>query len=95
MTTTRKAIGAVRAGMTIGAGVTAAALTLGFLVPPLRGVADMLLEPGAFLPEWYWGGLHDPLQILAALALNVIFYAFASVCARTAWEFIRRASMTR
>jgi hypothetical protein len=34
-----------------------------------------LLAPGYVLPRAYWGGTHDPLQILFALALNVIFYA--------------------
>ena len=91
----RKAFSEARKGMVFGVVVTAAALTLGLLVPPSQAIADVLLEPGAFLPERYWGGLHDPLQILPALVLNVIFYAFAYVGVRVAWELIRRTSMTR
>jgi hypothetical protein len=54
-----------------------ALFVLGALFPTLIPVIDIFLLPGYFIPEAYWGGVHDPVQILTANLLNVIFYGAA------------------
>src|ERR1700680_4851495 len=47
------------------------------------------LAPGYWLPDAYWGGVPDPLQILLAISLNVSFYAlvaFAAMTFRAKWH---------
>lgn len=39
-------------------------------------LVEVALTPGFWLPEAYWGAVHDPLQFLIAGVLNVIFYTF-------------------
>ena len=48
-------------------------------------VADAMLNPGYYFPESYWGGVHDPLQLLLALFLNVCFFAFWGYLAVLVW----------
>lgn len=56
------------------------ALFVGLFIPVTRTVADWLLTPGYALPVAYWGAAHDPLQILAAILLNIAFYSFLATC---------------
>ena len=48
---------------------------IGLSIPGVGPVADALLAPGDALPKAYWGGVHDPFQILPAVLLNVMFYS--------------------
>jgi amino acid transporter len=63
-----------------GVSVTVVLFTLGILsvtqvMPTAVGtITEALLKPGAWLPEWYWGALHDPLQFLIAVVLDFAFY---------------------
>ena len=52
-------------------------VVLAFVALDYQGwsAAEWLLTPGYILPERYWGGVHDPLQILVVLVLNVVFYS--------------------
>jgi hypothetical protein len=54
--------------------VNFAGLALVFMPSPLSHVGELILQPGEAIPLAYWGGLHDPLQILAGLLLNGLFY---------------------
>lgn len=55
------------------------------VVPKIGGISEALLTPGYSLPEAYWGGVHDPLQLLAAFILNVAFYAVIAAILLWAW----------
>lgn len=55
--------------------VTVSAFLIGFSSRSLQRVGDMLLAPGYWIPEAYWGGAHDPLQLALAVSLNIIVYA--------------------
>ena len=55
-----------------GIGVTFFGFPLAIGFPRL---ANVLLEPGYYLPNSYWGAVHDPLQLLSALVLNVVFWS--------------------
>jgi hypothetical protein len=50
-----------------------------------RPVAGVILYPGYVLPKAYWGGAHDPLQILLVVALDVLFYGVAFYCLFWLW----------
>jgi len=56
-------------------GITVIAFIIGLASRALEPFGDALLAPGYVLPEWYWGAVHDPLQLLLAVSLNVAFYA--------------------
>lgn len=43
--------------------VTVSAFLIGFSSRSLQRVGDMPLAPGYWIPEAYWGGVHDPLQV--------------------------------
>ena len=75
-----------------GLAVTCGAVLLGLLFKPLIRTADGVLAPGALLPEWYWGGLHDPFVLLVGLLLNIAFYSVVAfgVGAFLAWAVRRR-----
>ncbi len=66
-------------GIVIGF-VVVLALFVGMTVPLVGRIAEWLLAPGYALPEAYWGAAHDPIQILAAFLLNVVFYATLVSC---------------
>lgn len=55
--------------------VTVAAFLIGFSSRSLQRVSDVLLAPGCWIPEAYWGGVHDPLQLALAFVLNIVMYA--------------------
>ena len=55
-------------------------LFVGMITPGVSRIAERLLGPGYAIPEAYWGAAHDPLQVLAAFLLNVIFYAALIGC---------------
>jgi len=75
----RKLLGSVA----FGVGVTVLALIIGSASRGLRPLGDLMLAPGYWLPEAYWGGVHDPMQILIAISLNVSFYALVALAAMT------------
>jgi hypothetical protein len=50
------------------------ALFMVMMVPGIGRIGELLLGPGYTLPEAYWGAVHDPLQLLLAFLLNVLFY---------------------
>lgn len=54
-------------------------IALGMVFEDLRPAVDFALSPGYVIPEAYWGGIHDPMQILAANILNLIVYTLAFV----------------
>src|SRR5215467_14263615 len=62
-----------------GLGITVVVVIVGLVVPASAPIADAVLAPGYHFPEAYWGGVHDPLQLLLALGLNVIFYALGAL----------------
>jgi hypothetical protein len=64
-----------------GLGVTAIAFVVGFMFQSLRPISDAVLAPGYALPEAYWGGVHDPLQILLAVTLNITAYGAVALLA--------------
>jgi hypothetical protein len=75
-----------RVGLMVGALLTGAGLIAGFLPSPWHNMGDLLLRPGIFLPEWYWGGFGDVPQIGIALVLNVFFYMLVTVVIRAFWR---------
>ncbi|MBI3941320.1 MAG: hypothetical protein HY315_10850 [Acidobacteria bacterium] len=56
-----------------GSGLVIVAFVLMF-VPVAGRIGEIALEPGYYLPEAYWDGIHDPLQLLLVLLLNIVFY---------------------
>jgi hypothetical protein len=50
---------------------------LGMMSSTLRPATEVALQPGYWWPEHYWGGVHDPLQVLVVFVLNVVFYGAA------------------
>ena len=56
-----------------------AALFITLLLPGISILGDTFLEPGFFLTDAYWGWTHDPLQLLAALVLDVCFYTIVFI----------------
>ena len=76
-----------------GAGIGVLFVIVAFFMlfmPGLGRVAEVLLEPGYALPEAYWGGVHDPLQLLLVAALNCVFYA--ALFAAIVWRWRKRPS---
>lgn len=63
----------IRRGAGIGTLFVAAAF-IAMVVPEMRGISELILEPGYLLPRAYWGGVHDALQILVVAGLNCVFY---------------------
>ncbi len=75
----------------LGLGWTVFVLFAGLPCPPLTSIAEAMLAPGFWLPNWYWGGVGDPLQLVLALALDVgvyglCFFAVLSMRARFAHD---------
>jgi hypothetical protein len=78
--------------LALGLGCGFSVVVMLFLVMMAPGVgpaAEWLLDPGYALPEAYWGATHDPIQVLTAFFLNVIFYAVVLTLAL--WCFTRKA----
>jgi hypothetical protein len=50
--------------------VTVFAFAISAVFPRL---SDAMLRPAYYFSVWYWGGVHDPLQLLLALFMNVVF----------------------
>jgi hypothetical protein len=50
-------------------------LFMAMMLPGIGRIAESLLTPGYLIPEAYWGAAHDPVQILMAFLLNVVFYS--------------------
>jgi hypothetical protein len=55
-------------------------------VPGLGQVSETLLEPGYALPRAYWGTVHDALQLLLVVFLNLLFYTVLFTAALWAWH---------
>jgi hypothetical protein len=49
-------------------------LLVAMFVPGISGAAEWLLNPGYALPNWYWGGVPDVVQLGMVFFLNVVFY---------------------
>ena len=56
------------------------------LVPSVGRLGELLLGPGYAWPEAYWGAVHDPLQLLLAFVLNVLFYTGVFSGVLWAWK---------
>jgi len=79
----------LRVALKVGALLTGGGLILLFLPTPFHNTGDLLLDPGFFLPKWYWGGFGDVLQLGIALVLNVFFYMLVTVVIRPLWRRAR------
>ncbi len=62
------------------------------LVPSIGRLGELLLGPGYAWPEAYWGAVHDPLQLLLAFVLNVLFYTGVFWVTLWAWKRLRANS---
>jgi hypothetical protein len=69
----------LRVAGAFGLSITVVAIIVGFVIPASGPLVDGILAPGYFLPVAYWGGVHDPLQLLLAIALNVFAYALGAL----------------
>lgn len=78
-------------GMVVTFGVT----VIGLAVPTSRPLLEWLIKPGYVLPKWYWGGVHDPLQVLLVICLNVALYAVVYSVLRGTWTVLRRTVSTK
>lgn len=81
----RKALAASGLGFTL-----VVFLFIAMAVPEIRGVSEALLTPGYYLPVAYWGAVHDPLQLLSAFTLNVVFYAMVSAILLFVWQRLKQ-----
>jgi hypothetical protein len=68
----------ITASLIFGTLVTVLAFPLALVFPRF---ADVILEPGYYLPNAYWGAVHDPLQLLLALVLDIGFWALMCLIA--------------
>jgi len=64
-------------------------------VPVVGHLGELMLGPGYVLPEYYWGAVHDPLQLLLALMLNIGFYTCLFLLGLWGWQRVRRHASTR
>lgn len=81
---------AVLAGFGCGFGFVVL-LFIVMTVPGIGHLGELLLAPGYALPEVYWGAVHDPLQLMLAFLLNVLFYAAVFWAVLWAWRRKRLA----
>ena len=59
-------------------------------VPSIGRIGEVLLEPGYWLPETYWGGIHDPIQLLLVAVLNLCFYTLLFWAIFATWSWSRQ-----
>ena len=58
------------------------------MVPGIRHLGELLLEPGDALAVWYWP-VHDPLQLVLVFMLDVLFYGVVFCVAFSVWRKMR------
>ncbi len=56
-------------------------------IPSIGRIGEVLLEPGYWLPEAYWGGIHDPIQLLLVVMLNLCFYTLLFWASLASWSW--------
>jgi len=64
-------------------------LFMGMFAPRVGRVAESLLTPGYAIPEAYWGGVHDVIQLGFAFILNVAFYAGVLFSVFSLWNRVQ------
>jgi hypothetical protein len=60
------------------------------LVPRLRDVSMLLLEPGQIPARAYWNATDDPLQMATGVLLDMLFYSALFSLAIWIWRTTRK-----
>lgn len=76
------------------AAITATLFVIGafvmMFVAGLRGLSEVLLEPGYALPRACWGAVHDVLQLFLVVFLDLVFYTVVLAVVIWGWRRIHR-----